>query len=273
MAESGTDYMCNKHGLLKMFVIIFGIISFSLVASSGFRGPLGWPFAAFLISWIISLTIYSTMTCVDDIGSLLRKDDFCCSLILFTFCMSATMLLSVYTCAKGPDCGERNAAIWFGFVTAGLYFVEIYMHKKNSPKPKYMATGGVFVLGIVTFSLLANGGYQCKSSQACTSGRTFALVAYIICWSVSTIFTILQIYFKYDDDENEDLNAAEYHWSSFAFIFCLIASIVLACNLQSDTTSWSGSRRVTADVFGFITSTAYLVQAVLLKRSNENVGD
>ncbi|XP_077972558.1 uncharacterized protein LOC120339680 isoform X2 [Styela clava] len=182
MAESGTDYMCNKHGLLKMFVIIFGIISFSLVASSGFRGPLGWPFAAFLISWIISLTIYSTMTCVDDIGSLLRKDDFCCSLILFTFCMSATMLLSVYTCAKGPDCGERNAAIWFGFVTAGLYFVEIYMHKKNSPKPK-------------------------------------------------------------------------------------------SCNLQSDTTSWSGSRRVTADVFGFITSTAYLVQAVLLKRSNENVGD
>ncbi|XP_039258054.2 myeloid-associated differentiation marker homolog [Styela clava] len=279
MPASGGEYLTSKDGILKVVIIIFGVISFALTTVSGYRGALGWPFAAFLMSWVITLFVFffilvnliSKMDC----GVPFEAVDFCFSFIFFVFCMSGSIVLSIYGCSGSKNCDERIAATIFGFLTAILYFVEMYFHKDNAPEPlKYLTKVNgivkivVVTLGCIAFALLVAGGYHCGRDSPCTSGRTFALATYIICWSVSVIFLLIYIT-GLNEKIGGSFATADFVWAVFSFVFCLTASIVLACYIDSG--GWSRSRLIAADVFGFFTTVAYLIEAILLKKSSGSI--
>lgn len=66
---------------------------------------------------------------------------------------------------------------------------------------------------------------------------------------------------------------ADFIWAAFSFVFYLIASIVLACYIDcynGNRLVCGGARsyRVAADVFGFFTTIAYLIEAIVLKKDS-----
>ena len=59
--ESGPKYAISKEGLIKFLVLLFGCTAFALFAASGlYTAPAQktWAFAAYIISFCISLLFY-----------------------------------------------------------------------------------------------------------------------------------------------------------------------------------------------------------------------
>ena len=123
----------------------------------------------------------------------------------------------------------------------------------------------IVTLGCIAFALLVFGGYYyCFYSNACKSGRSYALAAYVISWSVSVILLLIHVT-GMNEKIGEIIPTVEFAWSVFSAILCLSGSIVLSCFLEGDTNSYGGSRRLASAIFGFLVTIAYVTEAVLLK--------
>lgn len=282
MSETGGAYIKSKDGWIRMAIIVCGIIAFALVAASGYGGPIAWPFAAYLMSWLISFIsfffILSTLSSKMECGVSYDTVDVCLSILLWSFCLFGSIVLAIYTSCHNNGCtdneGERIAAIIFGFIATILYAVEIYFHQENAPSPtKYIVTKNgvvkcvVITLGCIAFTALVAGGYECYGpggNQPCDSGRAYALAAYVISWSVSVILMLIYVT-GLNEKIGDKMSNIDFVWSVFSCLLCFSGSVVLSCYLEGDVDSVWGSRRLASAIFGFFTTIAYIVEAVFLK--------
>nr|XP_002126601.2 myeloid-associated differentiation marker-like protein 2 isoform X2 [Ciona intestinalis] len=181
--ESKLKYVISKEGIIKFLVLLFGCTTFALIADSNsysYPSAKTWAFAAYIISWSISLLFYffhatglaRQMNC----GGSCTYDgfDFLWSWLSTIHILGASIAFSIYVTGSSGSAyyAKQASAAAIGFMTFALYAVESFVLRSYAPaNAGYIATWrgwlktAILVGGAASFSLLVDSGYSwCRTS-------------------------------------------------------------------------------------------------------------
>ncbi|CAK8677821.1 unnamed protein product [Clavelina lepadiformis] len=285
--ESGPKYAISKEGLLKLIVLVFGCTTFALFADSGAYGSppaKTWAFAAYIISWSISLLFYffhvtglaRGMNC--SVNFTYIGFDFIWAWLstFHVFAASITFAININCNVSNNTkyCSEQAGSIALGFATFILYAVEAFFLKGYAPaNTGYIATlrgwfkTAVLVGGAASFSLLVDSGYK-WCGGGCGVGVTYALSAYCIGWTVTLLIFVAKLFMPEDKAQSKFFIMFHFGWSIISALLFITASSCFAAFMRChDFDQEPCKKRLGGIIFGFITAILYVIDALLNRPS------
>lgn len=283
--ESGPKYAVTKEGLIKLIVIIFGCITFAMLADTTYyrvSDRMTFVFAAFIISFCVSVLFYlfrvtglsDKMSCNGPCSY--DGFDFIWSWFSTIWCLAAAIVFAVdfpTVIVYSRYYNELITGVVFAFLTAVAYAVEAFVLKERAPANiGYVATlrgwlkTVIIAFGAAAFGLLVDSGYAwCGRSTGCYAGITYALTVYIIGWAI-TVF----IWFGHMAgliEKKDVLKKFEFIWSIICVLLFWTASSCFAAYTGCSGNQFDRFKvcqmRLSGLIIGFVTGVLYIVDAVL----------
>nr|XP_009858308.1 myeloid-associated differentiation marker-like protein 2 isoform X1 [Ciona intestinalis] len=279
--ESKLKYVISKEGIIKFLVLLFGCTTFALIADSNsysYPSAKTWAFAAYIISWSISLLFYffhatglaRQMNC----GGSCTYDgfDFLWSWLSTIHILGASIAFSIYVTGSSGSAyyAKQASAAAIGFMTFALYAVESFVLRSYAPaNAGYIATWrgwlktAILVGGAASFSLLVDSGYSwCRTS--CEIGLTYALSAYCIAWGISVFVFLGRMFLPASKSSAKPFTVFQFVWSVISCLLFLSASSCFAAYMKCSNFDYNYCReRLAGVVVGFVTAILYIVDAVV----------
>lgn len=286
--QNGLKYVISKEGLIKLLVIALACTTFALLADTRYYragNRMEWVFAAFIVSFVISLLIYvfRVAKIADQISTCgpctFDGFDFIWSWFSTMWCLAAAVIFAI----EFNDRGRRGS--WFvkvicsiilAFITGIVYGVEAYYLRARAPAHLgYISTRkgwlktAIVALGAAAFALLVESSFPgCRGG--CKAAITYVLVAYVVGWAVTVIIWILHIAGAIKGDQRSTFATVEFSWSVICILLFLSGSIVTGVYMH-DRCNWSEYRgsfcqkRLSSAIIAAVNTVLYIIDAVLNK--------
>ncbi|XP_039258445.2 myeloid-associated differentiation marker-like protein 2 [Styela clava] len=285
--EDGLKYVISKEGIIKFIVILFGCVTFALLADTGYyySTEMKWVLAAFIISFSLSVLFYffrliklaPKMNC----GGPFSYDgfDFLWAWFSTIWCLTASIVFSMhFPKSDFYKYGEAIGSIIFAYLTVIAYAVEAFFLRLYAPanigfvatKPGWIKTA-IVVFGAATFGLMVESGYNwCWWEKSCDAGTTYALVVFCVAWSVTTLMWIGHMAAPKGSIEGSPaFQKVEFVWAIIGILFFLSGASCFAAYMDCSGNDFDNlpkcQKRLTGVIAGFLVGVLYLVEAVMLK--------